>query len=50
MYVLVAFKVNEEHSIYYKKCRDIKSLKQALEKSFTDKDADFISIRRVKHG
>jgi len=48
VYVIVAFKVNEENSIYYRKCRDIQELKRALEVAFEKKDADFISIRKVK--
>jgi len=47
-YVIVAFKVTEENSIFYRKCRDIEELKRALEYAFEKKDADFVSIRKVK--
>jgi len=47
-YVLVGFKVSEENSVYYKKCRSIEELKKALEVAFEEKDADFVSIRKVK--
>ena len=48
-YVIVAFRVDEENSIYYKKCRDIKELQGALWYVFEKRDppADFVSIRRV---
>ena len=46
-YVIVAFKVSEENSIYYKKCKNIEELKRALETAFEVKNADFVSIRRV---
>jgi len=48
VYVIVAFRVSEENSIYYKKCKDIEELKRALWYAFEKKDADFVSIRKVK--
>ena len=47
-YVIVGFRVDSENSIYYKKCRDIEELKRALWYAFERKDADFVSIRKVK--
>jgi len=47
-YILVAFKVSEENSVYYKKCKNMEELKKALETAFELKDADFVSIRKVK--
>jgi|GEM_PF-3472757 len=47
-YVIVGFKVNEENSIYYKKCKDIRELQRALYIAFEKKDADFVSIRKVR--
>ena len=47
-FILVGFKVSEERSVYYRKCRDIEELKKALETAFELKDADFVSIRKVK--
>ena len=47
-YVIVAFKVNEENSIYYRKCRSITELQRALYTAFEKKDADFVSIRKVR--
>lgn len=49
VYVIVAFKVDKENSIYYKKCKDIKELQKSLWYAFEKKDADFISIRKVKN-
>ena len=48
IYVIVAFKTNEENAIYYKKCKSMEELKKALEIAFEVKDADFVSIRNVK--
>jgi len=48
MYVIVAFKVNMENSIYYRKCKDIKELQKALWYAFEKKNADFVSIRKIK--
>jgi len=42
--VLVAFKYNEENSIYYKKCKDFDELIEALKKAIA-KNTHFISIR-----
>jgi len=47
-YVIVAFKVSMENSIYYKKCKDIEQLKGALWFAFEKKDADFVSIRKIR--
>jgi hypothetical protein len=49
-FIIVGFKISEENSVYYKKCRDIEELKKALETAFELKDADFVSIRKVKKG
>jgi len=48
IYVVVRFKVSEERSVFYKKCRDIKELQRALTHAFEKKDCDFISIRKVR--
>jgi len=48
VYVIVAFKVSEERSVYYRKCVDIRELQKALWYAFEKKDADFVSIRKVK--
>jgi hypothetical protein len=48
VYVLVAFKVDEERSVYYRKCKSIEELKRALVVAFERKGADFVSIRKVK--
>jgi len=42
--VLVAFKYNEENSIYYKKCKDFDELIEALKKAIA-KNTHFVSIR-----
>ena len=47
-YVIVAFKVSEENSVYYRKCGDIVELQRALYTAFEKKDADFVSIRKVR--
>ena len=47
-YVLVAFRVSEENSVYYRKCKSMEELKRALEVAFEAKDADFVSIRKVR--
>ena len=47
-YVIVAFRVDEENSIYYKKCKNITELQRALYTAFEKKDADFVSIRKVR--
>jgi len=47
-YVIVAFRVDEENSIYYRKCKDIKELQRSLYTAFEKKDADFVSIRKIK--
>jgi len=47
-YVIVGFKVDEENSIYYRKCKDIRELQRALYIAFEKKDADFVSIRKVR--
>jgi len=44
----VAFRVDRENSIYYRKCRDIKELQRALYTAFEKRDADFVSIRKVR--
>ena len=45
--VLVAFKVNQDRSILYKKCTDIENLVRVLRRAWV-LDADFISIRFPK--
>ncbi|MHC1629270.1 MAG: hypothetical protein ACXQTI_10665 [Candidatus Nezhaarchaeales archaeon] len=47
-YVIVAFRVDEENSIYYKKCKNIKELQRSLYIAFEKKDADFVSVRKVR--
>ncbi|MEB3779954.1 MAG: hypothetical protein GSR85_06975 [Desulfurococcales archaeon] len=47
MYVIVGFRVNEEKSIYYRKCRSLSELQKALWIAFERRNADFVSIRRV---
>jgi len=47
-YVIVAFKVSEENSIYYSKCADVNELQKKLWYAFEKKDADFVSIRKIK--
>ena len=49
-YIIVAFRVDSENSIYYKKCADIEDLKGKLWYAFEKKDADFVSIRKIKRG
>ena len=46
-YVVVAFRVNSENSVYYKKCKTMEELLKAIAKSFNEKNAEFISIRRI---
>jgi hypothetical protein len=48
VYVLVGFRVDEERSVYYRKCKSIEELKKALVVAFERKGADFVSIRKVK--
>ena len=47
-YVIVAFRVDKDNSIYYKKCKDINELQRSLYVAFEKKDADFVSIRKIK--
>lgn len=49
-YVIVAFKVDSVNSIYYSRCSDIEQLKGRLWYAFEKKDADFVSIRKIKRG
>jgi len=48
LYVVVGFRVDEENSVYYRKCRGVEELKKCVEDAFTKKNADFISVRRIK--
>ena len=48
VYVIVAFRIDSEKSIYYKKCKNIDELKNALWYAFEKKRAHFVSIRRVE--
>ena len=48
VYVVVGFKVSEEKSIYYKKCKSIEELQRALLYAFEGKDCDFVSVRKVR--
>ena len=47
-FVIVGFRVDREKSIYYKKCKDIDELERALRIVFEKRDADFVSIRKIK--
>ena len=46
--ILVAFKVNEDKSILYRKCKSFRQLIEALNNAVM-KEADFISIRFPKN-
>ena len=48
VYVLTGFRVDEERSVYYRKCKSLEELKRALVVAFERKGADFVSIRKVK--
>jgi len=50
MYVVVAFKVSSSKSVLYKQTDFIEKVSQLVEEAFLVKDADFISIRKVKGG
>jgi len=47
-YVIVGFKVSEENAIYYRKCRTIEELQKSVYIAFEKRDADFVSIRKIK--
>jgi len=48
LYVVVGFRVDEENSVYYRKCRGVEELKKCVEDAFTKRGADFVSVRRIK--
>ena len=48
VYVIVAFRVTKENSVYYKKCKSLEELLKAVSTSFKCKKADFISIRWIR--
>jgi len=47
-YIITAFKVSEEKTVYYRKCEDIEELKRALWYVLERKNVDFVTIRRVR--
>lgn len=48
LYIVVGFRVDRQRTVYYKKCRDLGELYEAVATAFVRRDADFISIRKVK--
>ena len=48
MYICVGFKVDIERSVEYGKAKDLEQLNVRVKDCFERKDADFVSIRRVK--
>jgi len=48
IYVVVGFRVDQENSVYYRKCRGVEELKRCVEDAFVKKNSDFISVRRVR--
>jgi len=48
LYVVVGFRIDEENSVYYRKCRGVEELKKCVEDAFTKRGADFVSVRRIK--
>lgn len=47
-YVIVGFRVDEENSVFYRKCDGIEDLKRALYIAMERRDCDFVSIRKIK--
>jgi len=48
IYVVVGFRVDQENSVYYRKCRGVEELKRCVEDAFKKRDSDFISVRRIR--
>jgi len=47
-FVVVAFRLCEDHSIFYRKCRSSDEVAEAIKLALTKYDADIISIRKGK--
>ena len=48
IYIVAGFRVDRQRTVYYRKCRDLGELYEAVATAFIRRNADFISIRKVK--
>ena len=48
--VVIGFKVNMEHSVFYEKVHEptVEIMGNVMFKAFVLKDCDFVSVRRIK--
>jgi len=47
-FVIVAFRVDNSRSVLYRKVDSLLKLFDAIERAFNEKEAQFISVRRVE--